>query len=322
MHFRCVRRCQRTKDEVLLTSVFVCVYKTIKHSWGWLRQASGSAYRTKWWGNQGTVTQTKVVNTEALNKSRIFNNWEGEEGTDRKGISEKTTAWKKQRQESQCWCVQAQTCTQEAQQNAGEVSPATPHLCSLRENLSESSWYYFKHKGFQNTFKISWKLVLKTGGGIGLGKEIQHRLKWETQHFYFEAHMFLMKWRPWTEQRFVSTRAAYSSAVRGTGCHCPGSTGRHTHRSEHVTCTNSLNPYSTPLKEALLLSLLWERKQGSAKSNDLPQWSWDLKLCGLAPKSLCLSPRLFLLKQGFLRRSLRAEGMSSSQEEAGSLRSC
>lgn len=92
--------------------------------------------------------------------------------------------------------------------NAGEVSPATPHLRSWRENLSESSWYYFKHTGFQNTFKISWKLVSKKGAGIGLGKEIQLRLKWETQHFYFEAHMFLVKWRPWTDQCFVSTHAA------------------------------------------------------------------------------------------------------------------
>ena len=43
MHFLCVRHCEKTKDEedeVLLTSVFVCVCKTIRHSWRWLRQAS------------------------------------------------------------------------------------------------------------------------------------------------------------------------------------------------------------------------------------------------------------------------------------------
>lgn len=90
----CVRHLQRTKDEVLLTSVFVSVYKTIKHSWGWLRQASGSAYRTKWWGNQGIVTRQRWWTQRPWNKSRIFNSWEGEEGmVDRKGVSEKTTAW-------------------------------------------------------------------------------------------------------------------------------------------------------------------------------------------------------------------------------------
>lgn len=157
MHFRCVRHCQRTKveDEILLTSVFVCVYKTIKHSWGWIRQASRSAYRTKWWGNQGTVTQTEVVNTEALNKSRIFNSWEGEEGTDRKGISEKTTPWKKQRDRGlNAGVYKLRPAHRRQNTNAGEVSPATPQLCSWRENASESSWYCFKHTGFEIQFKI------------------------------------------------------------------------------------------------------------------------------------------------------------------------
>lgn len=107
MHFLYARHCEKTKneeDEVLLTSVFVCVcvkpLDTADDDWG---RPQLSAHRTEWWGNQ--VILGIEVRTETLNKSRIFNSWDAEEGGDRKRISEKRTPWRKHRDRGlECWC--------------------------------------------------------------------------------------------------------------------------------------------------------------------------------------------------------------------------
>lgn len=228
------------------------------------------------------------------------------------------TMKKAERQGSQCWCVQAQAGTQEAPHTCwGRESCHAPIMLMKRKCFRKLLVHYFKHTGFQNTFKINWKLVSKKGWGVGLGKEIQFKIKMRNSaHLLWSPHV-PPEMTSLSRSKLCKYTCSLFKCCEGTGSHCSGSAGHHVHRSEHTARTHAPNPYSTPLKEALLLSLLWERKQGSAKSNNLPQWSRDLKLCGLAPKSLCLSPWLLLLKQGLLRRSLRAEGISSSQWVTG-----
>ena len=208
--------------------------------------------------------------------------------TGRKEQTEKTTPWKKQRGRGlNAGVYKLRPAHRRHRTHAGEGSPATPQLCSWRGNVSESSWYTILNI---RAFKILLKLTgnwFQKREGVGLGKEIQFKIKMRNSARLLWSLRVPPEMTSLSRSTLCKNTCSLFKCCEATGSHCSGSAGHHMHRSEHTARTNAPNPYSTALKEALLLSLLWERKQGSAKSNNLPQWSWDLKLCGLAPKSLC-----------------------------------